>query len=448
MEHVTTDAERWREFHTVLDGPLPQIAERFSRFLARRVPHDALVIFTRECTGRPRKVAGAADIVDRVSIDELDEIKRAVPRGIVKDVTAVLGGSERGVLCVHDDSDTLLVIVPKTPRTGRLPVAAKTSRLGATRAVRIAGAPDDALIRAWFSIVATSIRQQVTQASPDYLAESRAASSERARTIAQLTEAHEDTLSSILGALRSRDLDDRTARATAAHTASTALIALRSVGDTDRELATEDATTAFSRLQAELEPVLRQLAAEVEYVRPTGDGRVLPGEIAHGARAIVRAVAVAFGAQESSDGPAGEPLARLRIAWDCRSDELVVDVRDQGPGGLDGHELAGRLEGRLRALDGRLDVESIAGWGSRVTARIPLATPERPGEDRLATLNPRELEVLGHLALGRRNKMIATQLGVSESTIKFHVTAILTKLQVSNRGEAGLLAAGAGIIAG
>ena len=426
---VSVDVERWERIRAVIDGPLPEIATRFSRFLAADHPHEALVIFTRECTGRPRKVAGATHIVDRVSIEELDAVKDGMRCGIER-VEAVIGGGRRQIAAVLDETETLLVLVART----------ETKRATARHAGGVT--PDsDGLLCAWFAIVATSIRQQVAQASPDYLAESRAASSERARTIAQLTETHEDTLASVLGILRSRDLDDRAARVSAAETASSALIALRAVGDSDHRLATEALATAFGRLQAELEPMVRKLGADVDYVAPTGEGCTLPGEIAHAARAIVRAVAAAFGAQPR--------LGRMRISWECGSDDLVVDVRDQGAGELDVDGLRRQLSGRLRALDGALDVESIPGWGSQVSARIPLATPEeRPGEDLLSALNPREVEVLGHLAIGQRNKAIAAELGVSESTIKFHVTAILQKLQVSNRGEAGLLAVRAGIVAG
>ncbi|OZC33249.1 helix-turn-helix transcriptional regulator [Gordonia polyisoprenivorans] len=414
---MTSDPDGWQRLRTVIDGPLPEIAARFSRFLTSQCPHDALVIFTRECTGRPRKVAGDPAIVDRVTIAELDAIKDETVVGEVIERDAMVGGASRRVRVVRDETDTLLVLVPKRA---------------------LSGSPK--LLRAWFAIVAVSIRQQVAQASPDYLAESRAASSERARTITQLTETHEDTLAAILTTLRARDLDDRTARTRAADTASSALIALRTVGDADHKLATEALGTAFSRLRAELEPVLRHVDAEVDFGGPTADGRSLPGEIAHAARAIVRAVAVAVVAQAH--------LVRVRISWDAEGDDLVVDVRDQGSGELDGDALRRQLAGRLQALDGRLEVETIPGWGSRVSAHIPLQTPDaRPGEDLLSSLNPREVEVLGHLALGRRNKSIATALGVSESTIKFHVTSILQKLQVSNRGEAGLLAARAGITA-
>ncbi|MFG2629612.1 response regulator transcription factor [Streptomyces sp. NPDC048473] len=48
--------------------------------------------------------------------------------------------------------------------------------------------------------------------------------------------------------------------------------------------------------------------------------------------------------------------------------------------------------------------------------------------------------MLGHLAQGQRNRAIAQQLHISESTVKFHVANILTKLNVESRGEAAALA--------
>lgn len=51
-------------------------------------------------------------------------------------------------------------------------------------------------------------------------------------------------------------------------------------------------------------------------------------------------------------------------------------------------------------------------------------------------LTERELEVLGLLAQGLANKQIAVELGISEHTVKFHVSSIYTKLDVTNRTEA------------
>jgi DNA-binding NarL/FixJ family response regulator len=51
-------------------------------------------------------------------------------------------------------------------------------------------------------------------------------------------------------------------------------------------------------------------------------------------------------------------------------------------------------------------------------------------------LTERELEVIGLLAKGLANKQIALALGISEHTVKFHVSSIYTKLNVTSRIEA------------
>jgi DNA-binding NarL/FixJ family response regulator len=55
---------------------------------------------------------------------------------------------------------------------------------------------------------------------------------------------------------------------------------------------------------------------------------------------------------------------------------------------------------------------------------------------RLRTLTPQQSRVLGMLAEGLLNKQIAYELGVSEATIKAHVSAILLKLNVDSRTQA------------
>ncbi|MBD2450975.1 response regulator transcription factor [Nostoc sp. FACHB-152] len=51
-------------------------------------------------------------------------------------------------------------------------------------------------------------------------------------------------------------------------------------------------------------------------------------------------------------------------------------------------------------------------------------------------LTPREIEVLGMLSIGLGNKVIAKRLQISEHTVKFHVSSIFQKLNVSSRTEA------------
>lgn len=61
-------------------------------------------------------------------------------------------------------------------------------------------------------------------------------------------------------------------------------------------------------------------------------------------------------------------------------------------------------------------------------------------------LTPREHNVLSYLARGRSNKQIASTLNISERTVKFHVSSIITKLDAANRTDAVARAAQAGII--
>ena len=61
-------------------------------------------------------------------------------------------------------------------------------------------------------------------------------------------------------------------------------------------------------------------------------------------------------------------------------------------------------------------------------------------------LTSREVEVLRHVALGLSNKEIAAALGVSEETIKTHVTHLLAKLAVDNRAQATVQALKRGFV--
>jgi DNA-binding NarL/FixJ family response regulator len=59
---------------------------------------------------------------------------------------------------------------------------------------------------------------------------------------------------------------------------------------------------------------------------------------------------------------------------------------------------------------------------------------------RLSTLTPQQVRVLMMLSEGLLNKQIAYELGVSEATVKAHVSAILTKLNVDSRTQAVIAA--------
>jgi len=64
----------------------------------------------------------------------------------------------------------------------------------------------------------------------------------------------------------------------------------------------------------------------------------------------------------------------------------------------------------------------------------------------LAPLTSREMEILNYMARGYLNKQIANELGISEQTIKNHVTSILRKLNANARTEAVVVAIKQGLI--
>jgi DNA-binding NarL/FixJ family response regulator len=61
--------------------------------------------------------------------------------------------------------------------------------------------------------------------------------------------------------------------------------------------------------------------------------------------------------------------------------------------------------------------------------------PAEPADADVDQLTPREREVLRHLARGYLYKEIAQRLGISTKTVEAHVSAVLRKLQLSNRHQ-------------
>lgn len=127
-----------------------------------------------------------------------------------------------------------------------------------------------------------------------------------------------------------------------------------------------------------------------------------------------------------TDGPAGPALragARAvlpRVAHDAEIAGAVRAARD-GLVALHPDALGAVLEGLGEA-----------------SPRAPSA----PGQP----LTPREVEVLGMLAEGLGNKIIASRLGISDHTVKFHISSIFGKLNATSRTEAVTLGVRQGLI--
>ncbi|WP_407157897.1 response regulator [Bradyrhizobium sp. STM 3557] len=89
----------------------------------------------------------------------------------------------------------------------------------------------------------------------------------------------------------------------------------------------------------------------------------------------------------------------------------------------------------LKVMEGEI-------WVPPDTDLTAAADPEMTRlRDRLVTLTPQQVRVLMMLSEGLLNKQIAYELGVSEATIKAHVSAILQKLGVESRTQAVIAAA-------
>lgn len=88
----------------------------------------------------------------------------------------------------------------------------------------------------------------------------------------------------------------------------------------------------------------------------------------------------------------------------------------------------------------RTAVETVLGGGIWTPPDVDLERAADSSNDdvvaRLSTLTPQQVRVLMMLGQGLLNKQIAYQLGVSEATIKAHVSAILQKLHVDSRTQA------------
>jgi DNA-binding NarL/FixJ family response regulator len=140
------------------------------------------------------------------------------------------------------------------------------------------------------------------------------------------------------------------------------------------------------------------------------------------------------------------------VVWDCGSDP-EIPPRHEGvpivvlvPDDRAGQEA--RARGHLaivpRLAESNVLAHAIEGALLGLAVIDPRYLPPVAGprqlDEGLAPLSDREIEVLELVALGMSNKEIAAELGISESTVKFHLNAILLKLDAGTRTEAAVRA--------
>lgn len=88
-------------------------------------------------------------------------------------------------------------------------------------------------------------------------------------------------------------------------------------------------------------------------------------------------------------------------------------------------------------------IREVHAGKSRIPPLIAEKLAERVGTE---DLTPREADVLEQIVYGRSNKEIATELEISEATVKTHINSLLSKLGVTDRTQAATTAIRRGIV--
>jgi DNA-binding NarL/FixJ family response regulator len=198
--------------------------------------------------------------------------------------------------------------------------------------------------------------------------------------------------------------------------------------------------TARTILIADDHPLFRQ-ALKLAVGRAAPDAVILEagqlGEAIEAARGAARLDLVLLDLRM----PGSEGFAGVALLHAERPDTPIVVISS-----ADAAEAAPRARayGAVGFVSKTADLATLENAVARALAGdrdAPVAAlPADDISNRVASLTPTELKVLLGVLAGRLNKQIAFDLGVSEATVKGHMTAILRKLGVQNRTQAVLAA--------
>jgi len=141
------------------------------------------------------------------------------------------------------------------------------------------------------------------------------------------------------------------------------------------------------------------------------------------------------------------PSVRVLVLSDSSDEERICDAIAAGLSGILPRSASGpELINAVQALNHGVGCVSPT-LASRLLMRANKdnCSMTKP-KDRLATLAPRERQIVSMLAVGLSNREIGAELDINEGTVKYYVTNILAKLQLRNRVEAALFARSQGAI--
>jgi DNA-binding NarL/FixJ family response regulator len=133
---------------------------------------------------------------------------------------------------------------------------------------------------------------------------------------------------------------------------------------------------------------------------------------------------------------ADAPATRVVVLTSFSDRERILEVLDAGA--------VGYLLKDAEPEDLIAGIRAAAGGDSPLAPRIAAEVLDARLRDRetrepaVSDLTQREREVLGLVGEGKPNKLIARELGISERTVKAHLTSIFQRIGVSDRTQAAL----------
>ena len=143
------------------------------------------------------------------------------------------------------------------------------------------------------------------------------------------------------------------------------------------------------------------------------------------------------------------PSSRVIVLTNYDEDDLVFSSIRAGASGyllkeVSGHQLTNAI--RTVADGFSLIYPSVARRVLDEFGRLRGGAMPADEDQGYADLTPREREVLKLVASGRANKEIGTELGISERTVKTHISNIFSKLQLTDRTQAALYVHNRGLL--
>lgn len=130
------------------------------------------------------------------------------------------------------------------------------------------------------------------------------------------------------------------------------------------------------------------------------------------------------------------PGTRVVVITAARGDVRVLRALEAG---VHGFVLKGM--GRQELIE---TIRCVHNGRKRIPNQVAMMLAEHVGDE---SLTPREVEVLGLVAQGNRNKQVAAQLAIAEETVRMHMKNILGKLSANDRTHAVTIALSRGILA-